>query len=937
MNGNSSAAKQKRFNGSLLLLLLLLGGTLAVLCRQGFGPYEVFWVNDLPLGAWMEGSVRLPGAFFACWTDYFWIGGPNIVSLNLSNLCVCLFSPEHHLKFYAPGTMLFLGFAAWFLFRQWRFAPMVCVVGGLGAGLNMHFLSNACWGLGNWNVSCAMILIALGILVSPDLRQLWLKAVLAGLATGMAVMEGFDVGAIMSVYVGLFLAFLFLTANEKPSLRARNTLLAGGLVVLFAVLISLSTIFELVVTQVRGTGVDVTGHTAPQTEGEREARWQFITQWSVPKVESLRVIIPGLFGYRMQEFTTSTNKDGSYWGSIAEDPRIQGLESGDPRVRTNAAAQFGVPQSVRDVFASNNMKDREGYLENIKGQVQRRHTGNGEYAGVLVCLLAAFGLSNACRKAGSPYSAGERRAVWFWSGAAVFSLLAAWGRYGFVYRLIYHLPFLTNIRSPMKFMHPLNICLIILSGYGLEALYRCYLSQPSPRAWSFFNWFKKASGFETKWVIGTHIVFILALASFFIVHASRPDIILYLTHNGFAEDLAGQIARFCGYEVGLFVEFLLLSFILLNFILSGVLAGRRAVLAWVLLGAIMICDLYRSDAPWIRYYNYKEKLSPNPLVDFLRHKPWEHRVVSRLSPTGPYDLGGTNVNFGGICHWWLENDYPFNDIESLEIDQAPRMPKIDSTFLGNFTGNSSTNLAPSTRLWQLTNTRYIFGDAQLEPALNYLGEPKNSFRTLMRMELAPKTDYSHVEDAGDLTVQTNSQGSLALIEFTRALPRAKLFANWQLMEDADALRTLASPPFDPEKTVLVAKDTPLAQTPGQPGAEAGTVEITQYASSDMILQADAKTPSVLLLNDHTGDYWSVWLDQKPGAMLRCNYIMQGVFVPAGRHTIEFRYQPPLKLCYTSLVTFALGILLAGYVVVTHFLRPAQTPSPATGRSRQPKR
>ena len=463
MNGVSSAAKQKRFNGSFLLLLLLLGGTLAVLCRQGFRPYEVFWVNDVPLGAWMEGSVRLPGAFFACWTDYFWIGGPSIVSLNLSNLCLGLFSPENHLKFYAPGTMLFLGFGAWFFFRQLRFAPMVCVLGGLGAGLNMHFLSNACWGLGNWNVCCAMILIALGILVSSEIHPLWLKAVLAGLSTGMAVMEGFDVGAIMSVYVGIFIAFVYLTEKEKPSLRAARTLLVGGLVVFSAVLISLSTIFTLVLTQMKGTGADDAGQTAPQTEREKEARWQFITQWSIPKVESLRVMIPGLFGYRMQEFTTSTNKAGSYWGSVAQDPHIQDLESSDPRVMTNAAAQLGIPPSVQDMMRTNAVA-REGYLDNIKGQLQRRHTGNGEYAGVLVCLLAAFGLASAWRKTGSPYSVGERRAVWFWTSAAVFSLLAAWGRYGFIYRLVYKMPFLTNIRSPMKFMHPLNICLIILSG-----------------------------------------------------------------------------------------------------------------------------------------------------------------------------------------------------------------------------------------------------------------------------------------------------------------------------------------------------------------------------------------------------------------------------------------------------------------------------------------
>ena len=50
MNGDSTDTKQKRFDGSFMLLLLLLGGTLAVLCHEGFKPYYVFWANDLPLG-----------------------------------------------------------------------------------------------------------------------------------------------------------------------------------------------------------------------------------------------------------------------------------------------------------------------------------------------------------------------------------------------------------------------------------------------------------------------------------------------------------------------------------------------------------------------------------------------------------------------------------------------------------------------------------------------------------------------------------------------------------------------------------------------------------------------------------------------------------------------------------------------------------------------
>src|ERR1035441_3733571 len=84
---------------------------------------------------------------------------------------------------------------------------MVRVVGGLGAGLNMHCFSDAAWGLGTWNMALAMIFLALAALVTGSIRQTWIKAALAGLAVGMSVMEGFDSGAILSVYAAVFVVF----------------------------------------------------------------------------------------------------------------------------------------------------------------------------------------------------------------------------------------------------------------------------------------------------------------------------------------------------------------------------------------------------------------------------------------------------------------------------------------------------------------------------------------------------------------------------------------------------------------------------------------------------------------------------------------------------------------------------------------------------------
>ncbi|MGA2748615.1 MAG: hypothetical protein ABSG59_07550 [Verrucomicrobiota bacterium] len=959
MNGVQSGPKQRQRRGQLLLLLALLGGTLSVLCYQGYLPYEVFFANDSALGAMKESSARLPGAFTGYWGDFWWIGGATpSASPSFTTLLLTLLPPEQFLKVFVPVTVLFLGFSAWFFFRQLGFSPLACVLAGVGAGLNMHFFSNACWGLGTWSISAGMVFVALGVLVSPHVRPLWVKGALAGLSVGMVVMEGFDLGAILSIYIGIFLAFLFLTTEANPASGALKTLGVGALVVFFAFFISASTLYTLVGTQITGTA------NGGESDRDKQSRWDFTTQWSIPKLETLRVFIPGVFGYRLREFTTSQDKSGSYWGTVAEDPRVVRLGSPDPKVRAAAAAFLGLQQQVQDVFAGNDVKTRQEIIDQVKGQVQLRHTGSGEYTGLLVCLLAAFGLASSLRGIGSPYSANERRMIWFWAVAAVFSLLAAWGWHGFVYQFIYRLPFLSNIRNPMKFMHPLNICLIILCGFGLEALWRGYLQRPADRSCGLGQllrtaW-KRVSGFEKSWVIASVVLFLASIVSLLLLMASKPDLINYLEHNGFGKDLAPSIAGFCVKEVGLFVVYLALSTVVMASILTGAWAGNRVAVAWVFLAAIMICDLSRSDVPWIRYFNYKQKYSMNPVVDLLRREPWEHRVVSRGSPMGGYDLS-FDPNFGGLCHWWLENDYPYNDIQCLEIDQAPRMPVLDGSYLGDFNARTPDDVSPAAlqwlnthprdnnpnnpnnfiwnwvvqagpeaRLWRLTNTRYIFADARLADVLNQFADPPNSFRTVMRMDMVVKPGVTQVEDAGDMTVSINTNGELALIEFTRALPRTKLYSNWQVLDDPTTLHQLASRQFDPEKTVIIATNSPALPTPGSPEADPGTVKITHYRPKDLILEAEAKTPAVLLLNDRSGDWWNVWVDQKPSAVLRCNYIMRGVFLPAGRHTIEFRFQPPLTYLYISLAAVAIGVLLAGYEVCRHFFwRVSDSPAPAS--------
>ncbi|HEY3915050.1 MAG TPA: hypothetical protein VGN61_11240, partial [Verrucomicrobiae bacterium] len=59
--------------------------------------------------------------------------------------------------------------------------------------------------------------------------------------------------------------------------------------------------------------------------------------------------------------------------------------------------------------------------------------------------------------------------------------------------------------------------------------------------------------------------------------------------------------------------------------------------------------------------------------------------------------------------------------------------------------------------------------------------------------------------------------------------------------------------------------------------------------------------------------------------LRCNYIMRGVYLTPGTHTIEFRYKPSLKTLYITLCAIGVGIALAGYLIGTRTPSPSSAP------------
>ena len=150
-----------------------------------------------------------------------------------------------------------------------------------------------------------------------------------------------------------------------------------------------------------------------------------------------------------------------------------------------------------------------------------------------------------------------------------------------------------------------------------------------------------------------------------------------------------------------------------------------------------------------------------------------------------------------------------------------------------------------------------------------------------------------------LTAAYKPHGRFAIFEFTGALPRASLYSRWQVStNDPVVLAQLADPAFDPQQTVLV-DGTPSSELPAEGPGEGGnsSVDITSYSPKEIVLKTLAKSKTVLLLNDRYDPQWTVTVDNRPATLLRCNYIMRGVQVPAGEHTVcfSFHVKPGLPL------------------------------------------
>ena len=357
---------------------------------------------------WMVNGRSIPSDLHRfIGSPYFWQELNYAIPMYVSGLALAYFLRGRGLSYLACyGAGLFLGFCGYW-----------CTLFSAGHGGWFFWMTYGLWPFG-----------LLDRAIRKDKTMNW---VLSGATVGWAAYWQTDLWLLFMVLIGAYFIFRCVAERKFPW---KGSLIAG--VSMF--MIGGAAFRSALVNDLAGRdkqieeGQTISGKDKA-TVDEREKRWIFVTNWSLPPAESAEFLLPRINGDTSCPMTLSL---GARYG-------------------TGVKQYTGALGRPKDAPAGN----------------YRQHS---LYVGFVTCILAMLGVVFACfqLKTSKPQDLKTSRAdLRFFLVAAILCWLCSLGRYCEpVYRVVFSLPFGDYLRAPVKWHHLTEFCLVVLSGFGIEAL-----------------------------------------------------------------------------------------------------------------------------------------------------------------------------------------------------------------------------------------------------------------------------------------------------------------------------------------------------------------------------------------------------------------------------------------------------------------------------------
>ena len=792
-------------------VVLLVG---LVIFQDLFQPGRLLFTTDDNIGQIAMRKTAIADALGGGWWDGELLGQQMIMNVNLTTLLLWLLPVDFY---YNWIHLIDLGLASLFfiLFLREHRRSWLAAIGGTLVAL---------W-LGHFSIVYAGHLGKFGMLIFAS-AFLWACAVavrtksmawsaLAGGALGGMFMEQADIGFVMALGLGFYPIHAW---ARKHGFGWRGLLRHLAPMYLTGLLLAMPSLLSGYRVAVKDDAV-VRG-------GDSKAKWEFITQWSLPPEDLLDLAAPNYHGIRSGE------PEGPYWGRIG---RSEGWE-----------------------------KTGQGFMN---------FRLDSSYIGMIPLVFAVFAFIPALRarirsgRSGPPIG-GERIEchVLFFSLFALLSLLFSMGKFTPVYRLLYALPIVGDVRAPVKFMQVFQLALGVVSAYGFDLALRGL--PPYLAAAEFQSGRRKGDrSVPPRWLsIFPGAVAVVAgaflLGALTLMNTREASMPAWASQWGTAATAIWNL-RIGSLWHAAFMGALAAAGI------AAATALRRSGKSTLGLALAATAVVAADAVAWSRDYVQtmrKSQVAGTAAVVAMKDES-THGRVALLTQQGFYNS-------------WLTYLFPYHAIPSINISQMPRMPEDYRAFLG-VAGPRPPVLWDLAAVTRIAGPREWMEQMQREPSL------QGRLRPLLSYDL-------RVTAAEDVVVESrpDGRGEHAVFAYTPAMPRFCLVAHAQTVPRDEALRRMADPAYIPGRPILISpapggREISLPD-PNFSAQPIPPVTVRACRSGYFQLRTDAPQGTVLRVAEKFDPGWMAWVDGREVPVAIADYICMAVQVPPGPHEVVFR-------------------------------------------------
>jgi len=156
--------------------------------------------------------------------------------------------------------------------------------------------------------------------------------------------------------------------------------------------------------------------------------------------------------------------------------------------------------------------------------------------------------------------------------------------------------------------------------------------------------------------------------------------------------------------------------------------------------------------------------------------------------------------------------------------------------------------------------------------------------------------------------------NMLVLENSDAVPRGFFVGQTEVIEDPKATwKRLRDSSFDPRTTAILPEPLDEPVTPIDSGSTAD-VTMESYSLEEIEWTVNTDAPRLFVASEvYYPAGWNVYLDGKEVPMHRVDYLLRGVHVPEGEHTLVMRFEPSVHR-YGTLVAGGTTVVVYGGIL-----------------------